>query len=475
MAGAIIKPDTVISERYKIVRIIGEGGMGNVYEATHVRIGKKVAIKVLAKNYTEDREAMERFQQEAQIAGSIGHINICEVMDFGTTEDGLPYLVMEYLEGESLADLLKEHEFFPLHVALGITVQILDALEEVHHRGIVHRDLKPENVFITNVKGHGKVVKLLDFGISKVMQVHAESLRLTKTGTMLGTPYYMSPEQVRGKKDIDFSTDIYSCGVILYEMITGRTPYSGANYNDVILSIVEDPFPDPRKIIPGLRSEIVRLLKRSMEKDPLKRFDSAASFKVEIAALPLEVAPSKTLEISGTKMSSMTDIQSVVQIKQSPLKAAALVAAAVAIVASLAVLLFYLPSGGGRTHALAGTQVQKKIQAPFLKKVEKKSSSLAAAVVREPERVKVSLMKAPKKVRMTVGDRTVEGTAMELEKSQVPVMLTISAAGYWDKKVEIVPSTDLMIDGKLFLKKYGQGSGTSQGPKKKTMNPIWKY
>jgi serine/threonine protein kinase len=281
----LIIAGTIVSNRYVIVRLIGEGGMGAVYEARHINLGKRVAIKFLSKEFARDTGSVERFHQEAQIAGTLGHLNICEVSDFGMTDDGLPFLVMEYLEGESLSSILQREKKLPPDVASGIMKQVLGALEEVHGRGIIHRDLKPDNVFITNIKGHGLIVKLLDFGISKILKPKDPSLRLTRTGTMIGTPYYMSPEQVRASKNIDHRTDLFSCGVIFYEMVTGRVPYGGESFNEVLTRILEEPFPDPRKIVPDLEGGLVKILERSMAKNPSKRFESAGRFRAEIEHL----------------------------------------------------------------------------------------------------------------------------------------------------------------------------------------------
>jgi serine/threonine protein kinase len=281
----VLSAGTVIADRYRIVKVLGEGGMGVVYEAEHAHIGKRVALKLLNQEFSKNTEAIERFQQEAKIAGTIGHLNICEVMDFGVTEDGLPYLVMEFLEGESLADILEREVKLPVDVAMGIIYQILDGLEEVHAKGILHRDLKPENVFITNVKGHGLVVKLLDFGISKIMKPGSESMRLTKTGAMVGTPYYMSPEHIRARSDLDQRADLYSCGVIFYEMITGEVPFKGSGYSQIIAAILEETPPDPKNYIPDLPDDLMAFVWWGMERDPAKRPQTAGEYKARIREL----------------------------------------------------------------------------------------------------------------------------------------------------------------------------------------------
>jgi len=282
-----LRPGNLVADRYEVIRLIGEGGMGSVYEAKHKEIEKRVALKILNRELCNSAEIFKRFKQEAKIAGSIGHLNICEVLDFGVTEDGLAFLVMEYLEGESLRSIIEREGRLPIDVSLEIIKQVLDGLEEVHGRGIVHRDLKPENIFITNVKGHGLVVKILDFGISKIRMPGSGSMTMTKTGAMMGTPYYMSPEQIRGSKDVDHRTDIYSCGVILYEMVTGTVPYGGSTFSEVVAHCLEDEFPDPKKVYPDFPADLSNLLRRSMEKDVSKRIESASSFKAEIEKLSL--------------------------------------------------------------------------------------------------------------------------------------------------------------------------------------------
>ena len=274
----MIEPGTIVAGRYEIVCRIGEGGMGEVYEARHVEIGKRVAIKFLSRDFADDEQSTQRFHQEAKIAGNLGQENICEVTDFGRTGEGLPFIVMELLEGETLADLIRRDGRLPTARALAILHQVLAAIEEAHASGILHRDLKPENVFLARKK-QGEVVKLLDFGISKIVEPGGERMSLTKTGAMVGTPYYMSPEHVRGLKDVDHRTDIYSCGVMLYEMVTGRRPFDGTSFNEVMFKIVEEPFPEPEDV-PG---PVLEAIHRAMEKKPEDRYQDAAEFREHVA------------------------------------------------------------------------------------------------------------------------------------------------------------------------------------------------
>jgi serine/threonine protein kinase len=279
----MIGPGTVIAARYSLVREIGRGGMSVVYEARHLTIGKRVAIKFLSPAFQEHVESIRRFQREAQIAGTIGHPNICEVHDFGITGDVEPYIVMSYLEGETLSSLLRREKVLSPPRALAIMLQVLDALVEVHRRGIIHRDLKPGNVFLEQTP-RGETVKLLDFGISKIGSLSPGSA-LTQAGSSLGTPSYMSPEQITDSKTVDHRADVYSCGVMLYRMLAGRVPYEGTGMSEILVHIVNDPPPDLGREIPGVSPGLRELVGRAIEKDPGRRIASAEELKARIEAL----------------------------------------------------------------------------------------------------------------------------------------------------------------------------------------------
>jgi serine/threonine-protein kinase len=263
-----------IADRYRIVGLLGEGGMGAVYVADHLRIGRKVAIKRLHPQLASDEKAVQRFQREARAAGATGHEHIVEILDLGYTDDGAPYLVMEYLRGLSLAQLLAKETRLPVMRAARIVGQLLAALAAVHENGIVHRDLKPDNVFLTRQGNDPDWVKVLDFGISK-MKHEDDGLDLTRTGVTMGTPYYMSPEQARGAKSIDHRADIYAAGVILHQCLTGAQPFAGENYHALLQQILRgDPRP-PSAIVPGIARELDEVVTRAMHRDPDKRFANA--------------------------------------------------------------------------------------------------------------------------------------------------------------------------------------------------------
>lgn len=265
----------VFEDRYRILRLIGEGGMGSVYEAEHVVVGRRVAVKLLHPEMARDTQIVSRFHNEARAAGSIGNEHIIEVLDFG--KQPAPYLVMEYLEGRSLSQLLEQEGPLSPSRAASLLIQVLEALEAAHAKGIVHRDLKPENVFL--VRKHDRDhVKLLDFGISKLKTDDPKSSHLTQTGTILGTPYYMSPEQALGAKDIDHRTDVYSAGVILYECLTGRLPFAAENYNLLLVKIISEPPTPPRTFRPDLPEPLEQITLKAMAQDRPLRFPSARAF-----------------------------------------------------------------------------------------------------------------------------------------------------------------------------------------------------
>ena len=447
----MLQPGDRIADRYEIVKLIGEGGMGFVFEAKHVALGKRVALKLLNKDFSQNQEALERFQQEAKIAGSIGHLNICEVMDFGLTGEGLPYLVMDFLEGESLAEILKREKKIPEDIALGILSQILSALEEVHGKGIMHRDLKPENVFVTNVKGHGLVVKLLDFGISKVMKAGPESMRLTKTGSMVGTPYYMSPEQVRGNKDIDLRTDIYACGVMLYEMVTGKVPYGGSSYNEVIIGIIEKDYPDPRRITPDLPEQVVDLIRSSMQKNPTKRTPTVSAFKEQVTALQqLQQADdevSRSVKFSSTRLDSMVDVPALTERRSTHIRIASIVGAIVAVMVITLGIMLFIFSGTKRNQVSEDTKTKGgKIEIPV---TTRPPETVTAAKEPEAKKVRIELTNAPDNVRIMHAGREIEGNVLEVEKSKEPISFTIKAEGYEQRQLKIIPSDDMKIEGML--------------------------
>jgi len=265
---------------YKITAKLGEGGMGVVYLAEHPVIGKKVAMKAIHPELSKNSDVVSRFVTEAKAVNQIGHEHIVDIADFGNTSDGEFYFVMEYLQGESLSDRLRRENRLDAASALSITAQIADALNASHEQGIIHRDLKPENIFLCNNRGPGRdFVKVLDFGLAKLTLSDQKVSHKTRTGSVMGTPYYMSPEQCEGKIEIDHRADIYSLGVLLFEMLTGKVPFGGDGYGEIIVKHVTMPPPSVRSINDELPEEMDLILYRALAKDRDQRFQTMAEFQ----------------------------------------------------------------------------------------------------------------------------------------------------------------------------------------------------
>ncbi len=279
------EPDLIGSEvdgRYRVLELIGEGGMGKVYLAEHIEIGKRVALKVLHPSYSRMPDLVERFRREARAASKIGHPNIVDVTDSGTTADGSVYFVMEYLEGVELGSVIEREGPLDVARALKITGQICRALAAAHREGIIHRDLKPENIYLITRDGTADVVKVLDFGIAKTTEAEAaRERRLTSPGMAMGTPEYMSPEQAAGRP-ADARCDVYALGAILYEMVTGEPPYTGDNFMEILTKKATlDPRP-PHLVRTELASQVSDLVMASMARNPSDRPQTMEALEYEL-------------------------------------------------------------------------------------------------------------------------------------------------------------------------------------------------
>ena len=290
-AARFIAPETdplvgkVFDKRYRVDAMLGRGGMGAVYRATQLRMSRTVALKVLSNVLADDLEQVRRFEQEAKAASLLHHPNTIKVLDFGIDETGQLFLVMEYLDGESVKELLRREGALPPDRVVHITRQILKSLAEAHTRDIFHRDLKPDNIMLRHVHGEQDFVKVVDFGIAKVAQgLDTTGTQLTATGQIVGTPRYMSPEQARGGR-VDGRSDLYSLGVLMYEMLAGRPPFDSETPIALVLDHIQTPVPPlvvegGRAIPPGLRA----LVQRALSKQPEERPPSAEAFLQELDA-----------------------------------------------------------------------------------------------------------------------------------------------------------------------------------------------
>lgn len=284
MSEETAEHEALLGGKYRLLRLLAKGGMGTVYAAEEVPSGRKVAVKLLNESASSDSKAAQRLYTEAHAASAVGHPNIVEVYELGQTYNGTPFLVMELLEGQSLADVLQLLGKLDPGYGVDIIAQILSALAAAHEKSIVHRDLKPQNIFLCPDAIGGTKVKILDFGISK-MWTDDYQLHLTQTGFVVGTPYYMSPEHARGAKDIDGQTDIWAVGVVLYQILTGRLPYEGETYNELLAKILNEPFPRPREIAPTISPALEHVVLEALAKEREDRYRTASQFRAELLSV----------------------------------------------------------------------------------------------------------------------------------------------------------------------------------------------
>jgi serine/threonine protein kinase len=268
---------------YRAVSVLGEGGMGVVYLAEHPDIGRKVAVKVLHPDFARDQSVLTRFLNEARAANAIRHPNIIEILDSGVLADRTPFLVMELLEGEPLSARIKRVGKLPINEIFDFSYQTASALSAAHAKGIVHRDLKPDNLFIVPDTLDGRErIKVLDFGIAKLQQQASGDSLKTRTGTLMGTPIYMSPEQCRGIRAIDHRTDIYSLGVIIYEMAVGHPPFVSEGFGDLVNMHMNMPAPPPSGLRPDMPPALEALILTTLAKAPEDRFEAMPALQTAL-------------------------------------------------------------------------------------------------------------------------------------------------------------------------------------------------
>ena len=266
----------VVAGRLRVVRTLGAGGMGAVYEVEHLITKHRRALKLLHAEVAGMPGVVERFLREASAAGRVGNPHVVETFDAGTTEQGEPYIVMELLKGRSLADRLVERGFFDVAEVVELLEQASEGVQAAHDAGIIHRDLKPENLFV--VEGERPFVKIVDFGISKFDPARTGTSSQTADGSMMGTPYYMPPEQVRGAKDVGAAADVYALGIVAYECLVGRRPFDAKSLPELVVLIYEGKYARPTELRPELPAEIDAVIARALAKEPSERFESPRAF-----------------------------------------------------------------------------------------------------------------------------------------------------------------------------------------------------
>ncbi len=325
-SAAALQPGDLVAGKYRVERLLGAGGMGIVVAARHEQLHERVAIKFLLPEAAGSPEAVSQFLGEARKAVRIKSDHVTRVFDVGVQSNGAPYIVMEYLDGQDLAGLLKQQDRLPVEQAVDFLLQACVAIAHAHSVGIVHRDIKPANLFC--VRRHDRfMLKVLDFGISKMTDTSEAAMSVTRTGTIMGSPLYMSPEQMRSSKDVDGRTDIWSLGIVFFELLTGRTPYTGASLTEIVLSVATDPPLLLRTELPDAPAALELAIGRCLEKDRRLRYSTVAELahaltpfgsrraeawmdeirSVESSSAAVEIAnPPPTVETAHPRIATMT-------------------------------------------------------------------------------------------------------------------------------------------------------------------------
>ena len=454
-----------LAERYRVEKKIGHGGMGMVYRARHEALDKPVAIKVIRSDLAANELNVVRFEREAKAAASLDHEHVVDVIDYGHTDDGKAYMVMELLEGSPLDVENRRRGPLPAGRSTAIAYQIAKGLKEAHQAGVIHRDLKSPNVFLIDRDGRD-LVKLLDFGISKISEVDSTDVQLTSTGMVMGTPNYLSPEQAKGAKDLDHRVDIYALGVIFYEMLTGELPFAGANVLELAYKhISEKPVPPSRKRpdldIPRELDEIVL---RCLAKNPDDRFQDAPAF-IEALPDPATLSGGWTLasHIPGTSGSLHA-----LPTTQSAFKHRMIIALLLGALVGGAVVVFFLmrhppnvdatvvnePSTapvaalGSKLHD-TGVATDGRPPAPSVDERDAAATNDGGAEKAHP--VKIVILPFPAHATISLGGEEVGRgyQELELDRSDEPLPLVVKARGFKTVTRPLVPSKNLSITVEL--------------------------
>jgi eukaryotic-like serine/threonine-protein kinase len=281
-----VAPPGLVAGKYRLTNLIGRGGMGSVWEGTHVTLGTQVAVKFIDSEYAESPEARNRFESEARAAAKLRSKHVVEVYDHGVTDDGRPFIVMEYLRGEPLDKRLDRVGRMPAKETARMLMQVCRALSRAHANGIVHRDLKPENVFLVwDDEDGADVAKVVDFGIAKFTDNQLGNSSATRTGSVLGTPYYMSPEQARGLRSVDYRSDLWSVGVIAYRCIIGILPFEGEAVGDLLVKLCTAPLPIPSQVASDIPPGFDAWFAKALTREPEGRFSSASELAESLGAV----------------------------------------------------------------------------------------------------------------------------------------------------------------------------------------------
>ena len=457
---------------YRVETKLGNGAFGTVYKATQPLIGKVVAIKVLATKFSVDPEMVSRFAAEARATNEIRHRNIIDIFSFGKLPDGRQYYVMEYLDGEPLDALIDRVGNLSLADALPILRPIAKALDAAHAKGIAHRDLKAENIFLGRDSDGQLFPKLLDFGIAKLMGREEALKHKTRTGAPIGTPYYMSPEQCRGK-DVDHRTDIYAFGVLVYRMLTGAYPFDGDDYMAILMQQITAEPPPLSTHLPDVPSTINDVVQWLLAKEPTERpadlrtavhalEQAAADAGLDIGPIPVWDAQStqgKAYQTQPPRRTNVTAVATAPTLAPTPAKKSRAplfggIAAAVVLIGAIAVFAL----GGKKTEKKPAAPVEPApVAAPV---APAPTPAPAPAPPPPPTSAIITVAGVPEGTEVLVGDKVV-GVApgpVQLDRSSTAVVLTFRADGYVPTSKSVVPDGDKPLDVTL-KKKAVRGAG----------------
>lgn len=331
MSAPRVNPGDVLGGKYRVERVLGAGGMGVVVAARHVELGQRVALKFMLKEAMADPSHAERFLREARASVQLKSVHTARVLDVGKLANGEPFMVMEYLDGKDLDEVLRIHGPLPPHVACDYILQASEALAEAHGLGMIHRDVKLKNIFLTKTVDGRPLVKVLDFGLAKQTGVGGD-VSLTATSSVFGSPQYMSPEQMRSAKDVDTRSDIWSLGVCLYELLTGRVPFDAAGVAEICAMVLKDPVPPPSRFVRGLPGDLEAVVLRCLEKDPRRRFQNVAELAFALESYAAEEGSARRI-LQVMETAQKTDVPTIVSTEVPPIDDRARTMAAFATVA----------------------------------------------------------------------------------------------------------------------------------------------
>ena len=492
----------VLDGKYELIRLVGKGGMGEVWEAEYADLRRVVAVKLLLHELAESDEARSRFLTEAKVSGHIDHDNICEVLDLGVADDDTLYYVMPLLKGTPLDEAIAFDALFSVERACDIAIQMLAALSAAHDAGIVHRDLKPDNVFLTSMGDRDDFVKILDFGIAKALGSTTTctdgEMTLTKTGTVLGTPYYMAPEQARGAKDLDGRVDVYSVGVMLYEMLTGVRPIEGESPNEVFWGIWLGKIEEPTTHREDLPLEMESVVLKAMARERNERYANAAELRGDLRRaltacgaegrptwgsglhtatsssdregrdLPVEGTPGEAVEQrdspaadidpnAQTAMGPTTLAKAGVSKGRSRLLLGAIGVVFVALITFVALGLREGNDDDPGVHQQGSLEPEAAALSPPARpeqadnsdtpSVEVSSAEVDAAQSEEGRHHVVTLEGVPEGAQVTADGRAVTETTFEVSSDAEHLRIVVSAPGFdrWERQVRVVGDTLVQV------------------------------